>query len=550
MKVVHFGRFAPHACGLYHTMKDLIKAERGVGIDAHFVDVVSEKGICKVQPPSKVDGLLTTSDVKEARDADVLVRHTSIPNDLENCGIPIMIAVHGRPESSLRLDQAGTIPVVEAFYNKGRDARHKAFFTFWAEHLPFWRLIIPEKKLHFVPAMVDLMEWRPGNVKPFDLGKHNGRPNILVADIWRDDITPFQEIMAVARFIKEQCPEGRLHVAAAPTGNGAQIFWRALRKQGVLGYAVGQTKDIKALYEAADVVVTPHTIATRVIREALAMATPVVSSGHCGYTPYCPGEEIDGLAGALKLWLLDFGTRPAIQQINARKMAEQRFNLKQTGLAIKKVFEGVLTRKSTRRKVLIDLGGHLGETVRRFFKQVPDARFYDIFTFEPYQKCFDKLKTVLGGLKNVHPRMEAVVRCGTGTTRKLYLGKTNSADGSTFLKGKTTGEVSYEKGHTVRCVDLREMLVANEIADGDYIVLKMNIEGGEYELMQYILDAKIMGYFDQIYIQLHKDKLNNADRVTYMQLENRFAKEAVAAGVQVFMTDKGMAPFQCEGGAA
>ena len=149
MKVVHFAQQAPHQCGLYHTAKDLIKAEKGLGIDAHFVDVhvVDEKittgGV-------QVDGKLTTSDVSVANDADILIRHTAIPNNLENRGIPIVMAVHGRPESSILLGHRRGSPIIEAIYNKGRDARYAAFITFWKEHLDFWRLIIPPEKLFYI----------------------------------------------------------------------------------------------------------------------------------------------------------------------------------------------------------------------------------------------------------------------------------------------------------------------------------------------------------------------------------------------------------------
>lgn len=532
MKVAHFGEFAPHRCGLYHTMKDLIKAERGEGIDAHFIDCIAENKIGKCHPGGKKDGWLTTSDVKVAKDADLLVRHTIIPNELENCGIPLMLAIHGRPESSLLMDEHKVVPVIEAFFNKGQDERYKAFFTFWKEHMPFWRYIIPENKLHYVPAMVDLMEWRPGKVKPFDLGKHAGSPNILICDIWRDDVTPFPEVMAVAKFIKENCPEGRLHIAAAPTGNGAQIFWRALRKTGVLGYAVGQTKDIKELYEAADVIVTPHKMATRIVREGLATGTSVINKDSLGN------------------WWENFQRFGAKQlSVNARQSAEKRFNIKQAGVAVVEIFKKVLERKSQRRKVLIDLGGHLGETVRRFYKEVVDARFYDIFTFEPHKECFKKLQSVLSRLPNVTFRNKAVVKTSDGQKhemRQLYPGKVNDGDGSTLVKGKTTGGVNYANGSMVRCIDLKQMLGTNGINGDDYVILKMNIEGGEYGLMEYIIDENMMGCFNQIYVQTHKDKLDMSVRAYRANTEKRFTEACEKQGVQLFMQDKGMAKFQCE----
>ncbi|MCJ7829460.1 MAG: FkbM family methyltransferase [Dehalococcoidia bacterium] len=526
MKVIHFAEFSPHACGLYHTTKDLVKAEIGQGIDAHFVDVtVDDKGKGIVKKPGSKDGWLTTSDISIADDADILVRHTMIPNELENSGIPLVMAIHGRPESSFLLDEQGHTPVVEGFHNKGKDCRYKAFFTFWKEHIPFWSKIIPTEKLHYVPAMVDLMEWRPGGEK-FDFGKLNGNPNILIADVWRDDVRPFNEVMAVAEWIKMVCPSARLHIAAAPTGKGANVLWRKLREEGVLGYASGQTSMIKKLYAACDVVVTPHTIATRIIRESCAMAIPVIKP-----------EE-------LTEWWKGFQENRKKQQNTSRKYAETNFRLSNAGAAAKEIYESVLNKKPSKRKVLIDIGGHLGETIRRFYREVEDARFYEIHTFEPVDDCFVTLKKNTERMKNVKAWQNAVV--GTDEDyRNIFVGSVNDHEGSTMVNRKITGGVNYDKPLQVPAMNLSKFIHTNfRYIEDHSIVLKMNIEGGEYELMQHIIKENLMPYFSQIYIGTHKCKIEG-ETAYYVGLEKEFAAEAEKNGVQLFMQEKGMARFQC-----
>jgi FkbM family methyltransferase len=523
MKVVHFSDFCPHRSGLYHTTKDLVKSEIGVGIDAHFVGVTGREGEAALQPAGQTDGWLTTSDVSVAEEADILVRHSAIPNYLENAGIPIVMALHGRPESSLILDETGQIPVIEGMNNKGKDCRYKAFFTFWPEHLPFWSRIVPPDKLHCIPAMVDLMEWRPGACEKFDFGDLAGNPNILIADIWRDDVRPFKEIMAVAQWIKEHCFRARLHIAAAPTGPGAQVFFKALRDEGILGYAVGQTKDIKALYEACDVVVSPHRMATRIVREAKAMATPVTTI-----------DKLDE-------WYFMHKTAPEKLKRLTREYAEVNYHIGASGLLVKKLFEKVLTPKPKQRKVFLDIGGHLGETVRRFYREVDDARHWEIHTFEPHPECFKALKQNLRLMKNVSIHEAALVGRNSGI-RKLYGGAANSAEGSTLVQGKTTGAVDYQNPIAVTTLTF-DSINASILAPDDYIVLKMNIEGAEYELMQDILDESLMHWFDQIYIQTHKNKLAPNKIEYYRKLETQFYHTCIGQDVDLFMQEKGMARF-------
>jgi len=298
----------------------------------------------------------------------------------------------------------------------------------------------------------------------------------------------------------------------------------------VLGYAIGQTKDIKPLYEAADVIVTPHTIATRVIREGLAMAKPVINKN------------------GLRAWWELFQKDPEGLRQRARKTAEKHYGIRQAGEAMLKIAKKVLQRKSQRRKVLIDLGGHLGETVRRFYKEVPDARFYEIFTLEPHPACFEKMKQVLERMKNVEFIPRAIGQPGNNRFTRLYPGDVNNGDGSTLLRGKTTGGINYAKPITVRIQTLQNFMKEYEIHPSDYVVLKMNIEGGEYEIMREILEKHMMIFFEQIYIQTHKFKLQITGKELdeYGCLEKKFTAEAAKNNVQLFMQEKGMARFQCE----
>ena len=238
------------------------------------------------------------------------------------------------------------------------------------------------------------------------------------------------------------------------------------------------------------------------------------------------------------------------QRRHARKVAERSFNLRQTGLAIKKIFDGILADKPVIHKVFLDFGGHLGESVRRFFKEVKDASFYDIWSFEPHPQNFKKMQEILSGWKNVKCCQKAVVRTANNKThelRTLYPGTINNADGSTLLKEKTTGGIDYAKAQAVRCIDLKRVLRDGKVELGDYVVLKMNIEGGEYELMQYILDAGLMQYFNEIYVQVHKHKLDALKKQEYVDIETAFAEEAKLHGTKLFVSDKGMSKFNCGG---
>jgi len=519
MKVAHFSIFAPRRCGLYHTAKELIFAERSVGIDAQMVGLDNKEEHKPIE--SAKDGSFETVNCNWAIEADVLVRHSLIPTIFQALGIPLVLAMHGRPESSLRLEvkDKDTTPIFSIFNSKINDMRCKAFVCFWEEYMDIWSYILPKRKLFYVQAPVDFEEYKP-DTKPFDIRLQGGKPNILIADVWREDIVPFNTIFAAAKFIKKY-PTGRLHIIGIPDEfkKAMMPFFKSLRNENILGYLGGQIKEVKNFYAAADVILTPHTIATRIIRESLSMNKPVIAGIGCKYTPYTADYmDIDSVVNELERW----HTNPV--DFSPRESAKKWFNPEKTGNAMKKVFEYVVTKESSRRKVLVDIGGHIGETIRKFYREVSDADEYEIYSFEPDPNAYKYLDTLLHEMRNL-----TIVNVCFGKEDGLvdfYQGSANCGEGSTLIVNKQTGGVDYNKPIKVECLNLARWLREN-INDGDYLILKMNIEGGEYDLMELLLNEDLTGMIDKCYIHLHANKFPlGKQRKRFNEIEARFYEEA------------------------
>jgi hypothetical protein len=348
MKVAHFAKYGPRQSGLYETARELILAERQVGIDAQMVDFDGKK-----HESGMVDRGVECMPLSCADEADILVRHSAIPTKLQYLK-PVVMALHGRPESSFRLEQQGHVEVISGVSNKASDARYKAFITFWEEYVPQWRLIAPNTV--YVPAMVDLDEYQAYE-SPL---KADGAPNVLIADIWREDVIPLNMIFAAVIAHSRWLPNMKLHFVGMSEDiiKIVHPYLKDLKKRGVLGHVAGVRKNITDYYAMADILITPHVIATRVIRESLAMGLDVVAGQGCKYTPYqanpmCVELFAEQIARAWN----------APEDYSPRQVAEDKFNPEASGRAMKRVLEAVLEKPERKRKVFVDLGGHVGETV-------------------------------------------------------------------------------------------------------------------------------------------------------------------------------------------
>jgi hypothetical protein len=83
-----------------------------------------------------------------------------------------------------------------------------------------------------------------------------------------------------------------------------------------------------------------------------------------------------------------------------------------------------------------------------------------------------------------------------------------------------------------------------ESVKGDVNIVKVNIEGGEYELMEHMLDKGMTGGIDKLFVQLHAHKFEHGpQRQRFQQIESQFWNEAEC---KCYFANKGFYPFSAE----
>jgi len=360
MKVAHFAQFTPHRSGMYETVRDLIFAERRLGIDAQFIDCQSD--VVLKQDYSRVglyDEGLSSVSPEWSYTADILVRHSLAPEPVMRIGIPVVMCLHGRPEFSYVLEHIKKSPVLSIMASNELNPQYRAFVSFWKEHKLEWDIIIPNQKTHYVPAVVDLDKYNPLG-KKFNFGEFSGEPNIVIADMWREDITPFNTIFAAAQFIESVCPSARLHIFGTPPPSAPFIakLMNRLRDKRIVGVADQLVSIMPSIFRAADIVVTPHNIATRVIREALASGVPIVAGSGCPYTKYtADARDAEAFASQINRCWTDLQNDTKKVKQEARKNAELNFNYENTGRAMLDIFNEILSEEKHSYKEPIKWSG-------------------------------------------------------------------------------------------------------------------------------------------------------------------------------------------------
>jgi glycosyltransferase involved in cell wall biosynthesis len=324
VRVAHAVVITPHRCGLYETTRELVVGLRELGVDSRMVDPSPRKDVVK---PDNEDRGAPYATMGWGVDADLIVNHSGYDNTpLGATSQPVVLVAHGRPRSGFLSEVKGSTPCYSFKGTQNKNERLKAVVTFWEQHLPYWRFMMPDKPIKYVPPSVDLGAWKFDGPSGYNFHGKKGRVNIVISDPIRDDVDWFYPLQAAGLFAREV--EGvKIHVyGRIGKTRGHDAIIRRIQDDGHMGEIGGWVSGLDNVYRAASFVMTGNDIAVRTVREAQA----------CG----CPVVTVNDLNSK---WRVD--CRAAMRQLNddrllIRKMAEGAFNPKVTAMRFKEVLGG------------------------------------------------------------------------------------------------------------------------------------------------------------------------------------------------------------------
>lgn len=163
------------------------------------------------------------------------------------------------------------------------------------------------------------------------------------------------------------------------------------------------------------------------------------------------------------------------------------------------------------RKIFIDCGGHCGCSVKKFNRNNDG---FECFTFEAnplLEKYYDGVATTLIG---------KAVWSSDGFTR-FYLGGRWGHESSSMFEHKFN--VNSDSYVEVEQVDLGAWIMRNFNKD-DYIVLKLDIEGAEYEVLGSMLSDGSIDYINELHGEEHFKKHGAAINISKQERDNIMSK--------------------------
>jgi FkbM family methyltransferase len=160
---------------------------------------------------------------------------------------------------------------------------------------------------------------------------------------------------------------------------------------------------------------------------------------------------------------------------------------------------------SRKKRVFIDLGAYNGDSIQTSLDWYR-KKFDKIYAFEPRKESFKDLEKKFSGRDNIFLfNAAADTTAGFG---KLHKGMDSDALGSSLCSNKIN--CFKTKTEVVRTLDFSKFILDN-FSQKDTIILKIDIEGKEYELLDKMMKDESINYIDEIYCEWHFDKIGMAE---------------------------------------
>lgn len=147
-------------------------------------------------------------------------------------------------------------------------------------------------------------------------------------------------------------------------------------------------------------------------------------------------------------------------------------------------------------KIYIDCGGWNGTTTKKYLN-----KDFKIFVYEPNFNFNNYYKGLPITLFN------KAVWIYNGEI-DFYIGTMYGGQGSTLFKDKTTSNIKTAKPIKVPCIDFSKWILDTFKID-DYIIIKMNIEGAEYPVLNKMISDGSINYIDKLIVAFHSHKITS-----------------------------------------
>jgi FkbM family methyltransferase len=173
------------------------------------------------------------------------------------------------------------------------------------------------------------------------------------------------------------------------------------------------------------------------------------------------------------------------------------------------------------KKIILDCGSHLGESVQKF-RNILNSDECIFYMFEANTYLYNEI--LLDSKFNDCIKHNLAVSNKKELVKFYGCTKNKHSVGSTIEKSKASCDnISEDDYIEIQSINLADF-IKNNLNKEDYIILKLDIEGSEYDVLDELIKTDIIFYINELYCEFHSCWMSSDFIKREEQIENYLQK--------------------------
>lgn len=186
-----------------------------------------------------------------------------------------------------------------------------------------------------------------------------------------------------------------------------------------------------------------------------------------------------------------------------------------------------------RRKIFIDCGTHMFQGFQEFAKKYNIDSSWECYCFEPNPLTYNQSKKIyeeLSRFYNITHLNEAVsnkneeinIKCSKVVTwgHQVEIGDFTDQSSNILDNPQEWWNSDYLE-YKVNSINLSSF-IKNLVENGDYVLIKMDIEGSEFSVLDTMIEDNTINLVNEIYVEFHERHFDNQE--FYRDKKNNYFK--------------------------
>lgn len=174
------------------------------------------------------------------------------------------------------------------------------------------------------------------------------------------------------------------------------------------------------------------------------------------------------------------------------------------------------------KKIVLDCGSHLGESIKKFRTILTNHKEYEFYMFEANTYLYNEINS--NPEFNDCKKFNAAISDKNGKVKLWGCIKNKNSVGSTTQKSKANWDDIEENDFLeVESINLSDF-IKNNFDKNDYIILKMDIEGSEYDVLAEMINTGTISYINEFYCEFHSQWMSKDTIEKEQKIKNELEK--------------------------